>query len=182
MVARMFAAIVGGISFGLALGLGIAGAAAETRVVDGVSQYVVQYEVGTPGFSEGTIPAGFVAHRVVKQLGGTQLVESQAADLGWRLGALYAIGGAIVGGALVCGADPRRVLAAGLMSALFIWLVSFPIINSPAEELPALAIIVLVVLGIVSCEAIRSATFKKPTPEAKQSFADVRSQTEFGNE
>jgi hypothetical protein len=161
MVSRLFAAIVCGIGLGLALGFGIAFAAAEKSVVDGFPHDVVRYEVGRPECSEGTFPAGLVPHRVVKENWNTQLVESQAAELGWRLGVLYAICGVIVAVALVCGAQPLRVFAAGVIPLLLIWLISVSILNSRAERLPALAMDFLVALGFASCEALRSATFKK---------------------
>jgi hypothetical protein len=157
---QMSAAAMAGISFGLALGFGIAAAAAETHVVDNVTHNVVRYETGTPEFSEGTFPAGFVPYRVIKKVGGNQLVESEAVDLGWRLGLLYAIGGAIVGVGLLCGAEPLRVMAAGLVLGTVSYLVAFTMPHSPAETVPNVSMSFLLALTAASFEAIRSATFK----------------------
>jgi hypothetical protein len=155
---RMFAAMLAGIGFGLALGFGIAFAFAETRVVDGVAQYVVQYEADLSESSEGTFPAGLVPHRVVKTHCGTSLVESQAADFGLCMGLLYAICGAIVGIALACGADASKVLASGVISAAAMYFLFSAFLNAPTEKLSAVAMLALLALMVACGEAIHSAT------------------------
>jgi hypothetical protein len=157
---RMLAATTVGIGFGLALGFGIAFAVAEARVVDGVPQYVVQYEADLSESSEGTFPAGLVPHRVVNQHCNTYLVESRAADFGWCMGLLYAICGAIVGVAIGFGAKVSKVLAIGVLTAALFGLFIFPFLTSRTQELPTLAMVVLLALVTACGQAIHSAIFK----------------------
>ena len=174
---RILVTTVGGIGFGLALGFGIAFAWAETLVVDGIPQRIVRFEASEPRpgannwdfrsllsarESDNDFPRDLVPYRVVKNLGnGGLLVECLATDLGWRLGLLYAIGGAVLGVALGLGADPSKVMATGLISASLFWFLGFPFLNSPSQTLPFVAMIVGLALMAACGEAVYSVRAKR---------------------
>src|SRR5262249_30767314 len=117
---RVLAATAVGISLGLALGFGVAFTEAHPRFVNGVPRRGLRVESPTPDMKDALFdfPADFVPHRVVGRAGpGTRLLECDAFEFGWRLGLVYALGGAVLGVAFALGADASRTMATGLIVA-----------------------------------------------------------------
>jgi hypothetical protein len=161
----MLVKTVAGIGFGLVVGFAIAFAWAETRVIDGVSRRVVQFEVNEYWDGTWDFPADLVPHRVVgKGRLGDLLLESDAFDFGLRLGLLYALEGAVLGVALAFGAKASKVVATGLIAAILLSLLPLLVLRSLFDSrnyLPLAAMIVFLALVAACGEAVNSAMARR---------------------